>query len=292
MHKQSLFFSDASNSFRHRLFRNVIRALTGFTATAMPHMSTKLAKKLLANAYGKRRVDFSRISPTAEFSANTKLGEVQLYHFSGGPTTTLVSHGWADSTQSMETIIETLLSKGQSVWAFDHIGHGKSEGKTSHLFGYIDGLKATLDFLTAREVQLDGIVAHSMGAAAVLNLDANNLADKKLVLMGLPVRFFESMRDKMSEFGISHRVLSLMLRQLSTEYFKDWNELSPEKHRIKLKENVLVVHGKQDRQCPIDELEDFVRGTSVRKVISPELGHRRILTDKAVMDEMSAFLHG
>ncbi len=268
-----------------------MRAITAVAATTLPQLSARAAKKFLANAYGKRRVLFEQTTPVAEFTAPTKLGNVQLYQFGEGNNHVLVTHGWADSTQGMETVINTLLSQGHCVWAFDHIGHGRSDGKTTHLFAFIDGLKSTLDFLASKEIQIDGIVAHSMGGVAVLNLDPSELANKKLVLMGLPVRLFESMGKLMNNFGISKRVLPLMLQAVSTEFQQDWNDLSPEKHRDKLMANVLLIHGERDRQAPVADLENFARGTAAKTFISPELGHRKLLIDLAVLDELSDFLH-
>lgn len=282
---KSIYFGSDKSEF----VRGLTSVLTGLLAEAFPKITLNASKELLINPRGRRTVKFRNIIPTEELDIKTILGSVHLYHFVGGEKHFLVVHGWADSTQSMETIIQTLLSQGHTVWAMDHIGHGLSEGNRSHLFGYIEGLKEVIREIEKKGLHLSGVVAHSMGGAAIINLGADFLEDKKLVMMGVPVRIFESMFDRMSEVGISKKVLDNLLDSISEEFNESWKNLHPLKHTDKIKNNFMFIHDKNDEQCSYEDVIQLLEGKSALSYLTENLGHRKILRDQNVMKKIVEF---
>ena len=86
-------------------------------------------------------------------------------------TNIILVHGIGEYCERYRHVAEFLTGIGCAVYAFDHVGHGKSEGKRGCMtyadaFGIINKLKADL---IAKEPQIPVIIyGHSMGGGVVL----------------------------------------------------------------------------------------------------------------------------
>ena len=285
MQTKSIYFKDSSPKSK-----TALKALTTVATKVAPALTLQASKRVLTRPSGKRTVEFKHLLPTHEYKVKTRLGDVHLYYFKGGSTQHLVAHGWADTTQSMESVIINALELGHSVWALDHIGHGKSSGKKSHLFAYIEGLKQVIDMVESVHSPIHVLTGHSSGAAAILNLDKEYLKERKVILMGTPIRFFENMSNKLDELGIHPKVLDDLLEDVSKEFQTDWKKLRPMQHKSKLAENFLFIHDEEDKFCPYADLEVFLMNSSAKSFVTKGLGHRQILWQPRVMQKVSEFL--
>ena len=167
-----------------------------------PKTTTKLTLKLLCNPHSKRNYKFKHLTPTQSFSVSTRLGGIQTYLF-GNPENpaVLLNHGWADTSRRMEGVIKQLLENGYCAYTFDQIGHGKSEGNISHLFGFVDSLESVIKHIEKKH-PLKAIISHSMGGLATLNLPQEHFSNKRIALISPPVKFFEEMMRTIGKVGI------------------------------------------------------------------------------------------
>lgn len=287
MAAKTLYFGSNPNL----MLKTILKFTTTVFPVIAPRTSLRTSRKILINPFGPRNRTFKEITPSNEMKVDSYMGKVHLYHFSGGSKHILLCHGWADSSQSLESIIKSFLEQGYSVWAMDHIGHGKSDGKESHLFGYIDGLKNVIHFLEQEDVFLEGIIAHSMGGVALLNLEKSFLEKKKFVLMGAPYMFFESMFEKMNQMGIHQKILTNLLDFISKSYNLEWKALDPKSHKFKIDENFLIIHDKLDDFSPFEDFKNFVTGTKAKVFVTDNLGHRKILRDQEVRNKLTEFFN-
>ncbi len=282
---KQIYFGDGFNS----ITRGILSYTTAMAHNLVPKLTLKTSYKVLVNPHSRRSVSFKELRPKLQFKVQTKLGKIHLYKFSEGRKCILISHGWGDTSGSFYYLIKFLIDQGYSVWSFDHIGHGQSEGNISHLFGFIEGFKSVLDQLDKWDLNVYGIVAHSMGAAALLNLDKHYLIDKKLFLLSTPIKFFESMFTKMDQAGISKRILKSLLEDVSSQYGRSWKELHPFMHYDKVSalaklDNTLFIHDKDDHDCSYEDLADYVARTNMPLMTTKELGHRKLLRDNTVFE--------
>lgn len=119
------------------------------------------------------RIFWRRLAPAGEIKA-----------------TLLVVHGWAEHSGRYGNVYDTLLPLGFQIFAVDHQGHGKSEGKR----GYVDRLGDFCDDLYQlyREQivgQLGGkkffVLGHSMGSIVAMHYAAAHAGEMAgLVLSG------------------------------------------------------------------------------------------------------------
>lgn len=80
----------------------------------------------------------------------------------------IICHGIAEHSGRYERVAEALVSKGIAVYANDHRGHGKSEGKRCDIDRfdqYIDDIKTFFDLIKAENPELPVfLLGHSMGS--------------------------------------------------------------------------------------------------------------------------------
>ena len=135
------YFNQSENKFG---LASMGRSFTSGLSTLTPRFSAFLGKNILMRPYGRRSYKIELIQPEHELNILTSMGIVHVNIFGEGSKVVIVSHGWEDNSQSFQQMILALTKQGYRVAAFDHIGHGKSSGKKSHLLSFIE----TLNLLT------------------------------------------------------------------------------------------------------------------------------------------------
>lgn len=285
---KQVYFNEEKLPF---LKRRTINLVTKVGHSVAPDYMLKLSYKYLINPFSRRSVHFDNIQPTEILNVDCKLGKISLYKFEGGEKNILLTHGWADTSQSFRFLIKDLLKRGYTVWSFDQIGHGKSEGNISHLPGFIDGLKNVLNFFEVRNLSINTIISHSMGGAPILNIENTILKDTKIIFISLPVNMFQTMFEKMESMGIAKRVLISLLNDVSDDFNVTWSKLAPHNHKQKLNENYLFIHDLNDKVSPYLDLVGFTLNSKSELFTTQELGHRKVLSSKVVMNKIGEFIN-
>lgn len=266
------------------------RGFTSVLSTISPRLSAFLGKNILMRPYGRRSYGVELIMPDNEINILTSMGIVHVNIFGEGNKVVIVSHGWEDNSQSFQQMILALTEQGYRVAAIDHIGHGKSSGKKSHLLSFIETLNLLIEHFNENKLPVKAIIGHSMGAIATLNLPFNMLNDKKIILISSPIKFFELMFKKVEQVGISRKLLKRVLESISLSYGKTWHQLTAEHHREKLALNITFIHDINDRFAPFDDVKHFLKQEKNTLITTEGLGHRKILGDTKVIENISQVL--
>lgn len=282
-------FSYFNNQQHTSLINRVSRGVTGGAANWLPSLSTKLGKFLLMSPHGRREYQLTDLPATRSMRLFTSMGWVHVNLFGNGQQMVILSHGWADHSGSFTGIINALVNQGYCVAAIDHIGHGQSQGKQSNLMVFIEALDILLTRLADERAQVIGLVGHSMGAAAMLSLPEYHLKGKRLVLISTPVKFFEVMFERVSQAGISGKMLTLVLEALSRRGMH-WRKIQQLILNNSNGENVTFIHDREDSYAPFNHLIDVMGESKSRLKTTSGLGHRKILRDNAVIDEVTQIL--
>lgn len=263
------------------------RALSGGLTSLSPKVSLSLGKKLLLNPFGKRSYAFKALQPLEVHNINTSLGDAHVAVFGEGRELVIVSHGWADNSSGFEAMIAHLLTQGFKVAAVDHVAHGKSSGKHTHLLNFIETLSETVQYFEKNNQQIHAIVAHSMGAVATLNLPMDILKHKKLVLIATPINFFELMFEKVDKAGISTKLLTHVLESIGKQFGRDWQSLCLSQHTEKLSDNIYFVHDEHDKYACYQSVSKYVAAQKPSLFTTQGLGHRKLLGDTKVIEHIS-----
>lgn len=283
-------FSYFNNSEAKFGLAAMLRGTTAMLSTLAPKLSSFLGKNILLKPYSRRLYSFEQIKPDKELNLQTSIGIAHVNLFGTGKRVIIVSHGWGDTSESFQKMIVSLTSQGYVVAAIDHIGHGKSSGNKSHLLSFIETLELLIEQLNEDRITVEAIIGHSMGAIAALNLPNYLLENKKIILISSPIKFFELMFEKVEQVGISSKLLIRVLESLSYKHGKTWQQLTYENNRDKLSLNVTFIHDRQDRHAPLADVTHYLKQENTTLIETEGLGHRRILSDTNVINNIAQVL--
>ena len=281
------YFSNADSKFGLTF---IARGLTAAISMLAPKFSSYLGENILMKPYSRRKYDFEQIKPEKELKLQTSMGIAHVNLFGSGSRVVIVSHGWGDTSKSFQEMIIALTQQGYLVAAIDHIGHGKSSGNKSHLLSFIETLELLIEQFQEDRITVDAIIGHSMGAIATLNLPSYLLESKKIILISSPINFFELMFEKVEQAGISRKLLFRVLDKISHKHGKTWQQLTTESNRYKLALDFTFIHARQDKYAPFADVSRFLQQEKSTLIETEGLGHKRILSDTSVINNITKML--
>ena len=217
-------------------------------------------------------------------------GVLPVWVWGDGPRTVVLVHGWAGRGLQLGALAAPLVAAGFRVVSYDAPAHGLAPGRWSNLFRHTDGLTAVADAYGP----LTGVVAHSLGCAAVLLAAARNdvIADR-LVLFA-PAAHTTTLTDWFGLMsGFSQSVVERMRRRLERRFDFKWADVEPWRLAAEFDGSCLIVHDRHDHEIPWDEGHGVSRSLPHAHLVTTNgLGHRRILRDPRAVDAATDFLAG
>ena len=204
-----------------------------------------------------------------------------------GPPILLV-HGWEGRGSQMGAFVQPLVEAGYQAIAVDAPAHGRSTGKVSSMPQFA----TTVAALAERFGPLEGIIAHSLGAAASSWAVKVGTRVPKMVFVAPPA----DINDHVEFFGdllsLSERSRREMVAYLERHFDVRWDDVrkvtvEPPAADVSL----LVIHDDSDRDSPIANGQQVSAAwPGARLVTTSGLGHRRILRDPGVIAHAVRFL--
>lgn len=264
-------------------------------------LGTNIAERLFTSPRRHRRPDRERgvLARGWEFSIDVELrtprrhGErrrVRAWRWGHGPTVLLV-HGWEGRGSQLGGFVEPLVRAGLSVVAFDAPGHGDSPGRRLYLTDMAD---CVID--VARAVgPLHAIIAHSFGAPAVLLAHQRGRIDARRNVMIAPAVLVD---EAVAQFGravaLDDRDCSTLEHQIASHSGIGIEALQLERLVGERDAALLVVHDDGDREVPLRSATRLAAAWRQAQLRTTHgLGHRQILRNPQVIDEVVAFVqHG
>ncbi len=236
-----------------------------------------------------QRTHFTLREP-ARASLQTPAGEVITYRwgdFKREPTVLLV-HGWNGWAQQMERFVAPLQERGFAVVAFDHVAHGASAGNRSSLPAMI----RTVEYVSSEVPNLVGVIAHSLGAAAVASVLASSRRELQgAVLIAPPSdpRPYLAMLARM--LGAPKALMPQIEQAAGHIAGVELKRLVADPWTVRrIRTPLLIVHDVDDGEVPISNGYAYTMGSRARVLATDGLGHRRILRDLHVVDQAAGFI--
>ena len=286
----------------------VIRGLFGTAERIAPHIAGKAAFELFCRtpnpkhiSEGERRA-IDRASGFMDEARHHRLpvgrGCVMVHEFrprqgreSAG--TVLVLHGWRSRTEYMKSLIEAYRDGGFRVMSLDLPGHGGSAGRRLNLASAVRAAHAAAEWFGP----FSAVVGHSFGGAVAVNAIAGSivgippLAASKLVLIAAPSSMPDLFRDFGSYLNLGPRTQSAMADQVRRIAGRPLDEFIGSRQLAETPVPTLVIHAPDDREVPAGHAELFAAaGDHVRLRWAPGLGHRRILSNPAIVEDALGFV--
>ncbi|HEX4927297.1 MAG TPA: alpha/beta fold hydrolase [Burkholderiales bacterium] len=202
----------------------------------------------------------------------------------------LLAHGWGGHAAQMRPFVFPLLSAGFRVIAYDQPAHGVSEGRLTGLPDFTDVLRE----VTAHHGDVQAVIAHSLGAAAV----ALALADRKLslastVLISPPADLVGYSRRFARWYWMPEAVRRAMQTAIEERYGVLWESLDVRRLAGRVLARALVIHDRDDRVVPWTQGAQVAHHWPGARLLSTDrLGHRRILENDVVTRAAADFVSG
>lgn len=202
----------------------------------------------------------------------------------------LLVHGWGDGPNVFTDLARQLVDAGLRVHTYEAPAHGTRPERRSDTMKWADSVLATTDVLGP----LHGIVAHSVGAGAVVIAAKKNIDVQRVALVSPLTCIIRHTDGFADSIGCSRRSIAMMRHYAwtysepsSSNYARYWEDLfiSPEI------EPALIIHDVDDRVIPVEHSERLATlWPNARLVTTKGLGHRRITRDPGVLGEVTKFI--
>jgi pimeloyl-ACP methyl ester carboxylesterase len=207
-----------------------------------------------------------------------------------GPVVLLV-HGWGGHAGQMLALAQAVAAEGFTPVLLEMPAHGRSAGTASNLPQFA----RAIDYVAARLVQqgsvLQAVVAHSLGANALAYAASRSLPVQSLVLLAPPASPHAFTRYFAHVFGLSERTRAAMQRRIEAREGILMPLLEPAAVGPRIAQPTLVVHDREDRVNRFADGVAYSDAIAGARLIATEgLGHRRILKEPAVLQEVAAFV--
>ena len=278
-----------------------VRSVFSGLQAISPALAAQLAAATMFRTRRKPRADWEQqVAGRAEhLTVDGPSGDIAVQRWGQGPLVLLV-HGWNGRGSQLGGFVEPLLDAGFQIVTFDAPGHGASEGSTSSLVHFANAFDAVVDAVRPFFQPIRGVVAHSMGGAAVMFALSRaeqrapsepGARQPRLVFIAPPIDLHDFVTTVSSGLGLSpptEQALNSLVEQRIGHRMADLQAL---RHAQNMRAPLLVMHDEQDRAVPVACGESLVQhwpGATLRKTNG--LGHNRILRDPQAIATAVAFL--
>jgi pimeloyl-ACP methyl ester carboxylesterase len=254
-------------------------------------LSPRLGGRLAFNLW-RRPLARGRVRPDEQMvhdAARVEIvNNVKTYNWGDGKRPVLLVHGWRSRASRYAAFITRLLELGYSPVSYDAPAHGDSGGDVVSILGHQRIIRA----LEERHGPFEGVIAHSLGVPFALYAVREGVAAKRLVMISGVADFGYLADTFCAQLGLGPKINQQLRRQIERGYFDGddqiWTRFSVTTGKLDL----LVIHNDQDEIVDPAQAQVLLRNYGDRAHFLPTtgLGHRRILSDPAVITEAVAFL--
>ncbi|MCH8620369.1 alpha/beta hydrolase [Undibacterium sp. TS12] len=270
------------------------KPVTGPQAATQGELSSKQQPKLrpeqIARAFLTPRPPRQRQALVLEsgetLRVNTPEGEIAIQRTGTGPAVLLL-HGWEGQAADMASFVTPLLAAGFSVLVMDLPAHGASAGQQSSIPQSARALLAVGEALGP----LHGVIAHSVGSAVLGEALYAGLAAERAVFVAAPARYEDYARGFAAAAGLDAAGTTTMLTILHDLIGVDVSEISLPQRAPHLRQPALFIHSDDDRVVAItDSIATAAAWPGAQHLRVEGLGHKRLLTDEAVITAATGFM--
>lgn len=262
-----------------------------FLEAISPKLATLFAAKLfstpLKHKIPKRELEMDKNTLQQKIIVPSIKKEIVVYQYGNGQKKILLVHGWSGRGTQLVKIADEFLNLGFQIISFDAPAHGKSKGNSTLMTEFI----AAILEIEKQFGPFEFAIGHSLGGMSILNAIKQNLKVKKAVIIGSG----DSVQDIIDHF-IKKLQLKPKYGTLLKNYFEKKNNTTMDSYSAyqaakEVKIPILIIHDENDDEIPVNAAFNIQKHLQHSKiVITKGLGHRKILGDKTVIENIKSFL--
>lgn len=197
-------------------------------------------------------------------------------------------HGWNGRATQFGPLAEELLLHGVETIALDGPGHGNSPGDQADPLSFAQALMAA----DAELGPFNAVIGHSMGGGALSIAIAQGMNVERAVVISSPAHFADVATKFAQWIGLPNRLIPRFLQAVG-----DATGVSIERANIveaarSITVPGLMIHDRDDEEYGPQNAEQIAQAWSGPSsiLITQGFGHRRLLREQTVIDEIVDFL--
>lgn len=212
---------------------------------------------------------------------------IAVYEYGQSDKKVLLIHGWSGRGTQLFKIADELVKNGYSTLSFDAPAHGKSKGNKAMMLDFI----VCILELEKKHGPFEFAIGHSLGGMSLLNAISRGLDVKKAVIISSGNNVIEILEDFVERLGLPIRIAQKMKRNIERKYGMEMESLSSDIAASEVEIPILAIHDNHDFDVPVHTAYEITKNLSNHELmITNELGHRKILGDKAVIQRIMTFI--
>ncbi len=259
-----------------------------------PRLAGKMAFTLFTNPSRRAEVraserDVHEAATVEKFAVNGH--DVVAYRWGSGQKPVLLVHGFEARGSRYTGFVPGLQALGCTPITFDVLGHGDSGGRGATILDY----QAILGHLHDQYGPFYAIVAHSFGVTCVFHAIRTGVVTERLVAISGICDFSYTAEGFCRLLGLRSTIKQDLLRRSEMLFLPEteiWQRFSVSHQPETVTVPILVIHDEGDDYVLVKQahkIVDAYQGTA--KIITTHgLGHRRILSDQAVIGSVLDFI--
>jgi pimeloyl-ACP methyl ester carboxylesterase len=210
-----------------------------------------------------------------------------------GPAVYLL-HGWAGHRGQLGAFVAPLVARGLRVIAFDAPSHGGSPpGAYGPRSSSVPEFAAALAAVVADQGPAHAVVGHSAGATATALALCDGLRAGRLVMLAPMASPAAYIRQFAALLGAGGRIHRQLVARVERRVGPLRHMEVPQLGRAVRMPPTLVVHDRDDASVSVtDGAAIAAAWPAARLRVTAGLGHRRLLRDPGVVDEVVEFVSG
>lgn len=267
-----------------KMRQRVIHTLFGFLWNHTPTLAKVITQRMFftPSTYKLTPVEQQYLDRGRRFEVSVHDKAVKCWKWGSGPGI-LLAHGWNGRGIQLHRFIEPLVQRGFSAIAYDAPGHGESQGMTSSYFEFTDTIRTLLT--SSNGIQIQGVIAHSLGASAAVNSIVKEHRSLGVVLIAPALRLAEVLYGFFDDLGLPKPIYHNLIKEYEDQFGYHMDRDNPSNLLKDMESKVLIVHDKNDLTIPyVDSKELSNRFQNIELHTTERLGHKGVLTDRSVVD--------
>ena len=264
------------------------------------HLGLSLAHRFSPNAT-RRRIGKLLLTPArraakpgpagiSQQRLTVRNGEICRYSLGEGPALLLI-HGWSGAASQFFPLMEKLAAAGFTAITYDQIGHGNSGGRQTNLPCFIHTLE---DVLAEQQEQqpLAGIIGHSMGAVAAINVLADRHPALPLAMLAPAFGLKRQMYERVTQAGIPRPLLKGLFDDIAAHSGLHIDQLQAEDKLAGYRGPLAIIHDREDPMTPHDLSRTVAEQHRIPLITTQGFGHNRLLAADPVWQALRQWLDG
>ena len=258
-----------------------------FSTKAVVLYAAKLFTTPIKHRIPKRELEMDTNSIQQLISVPSINKSIMVYEYGKSDKKVLLVHGWSGRGTQLVKIADKLIEMGYATVSFDAPAHGKSKGNSSIMTEFI----ASIHELDKQFGPFEYAIGHSLGGMSIINAIKQNLNVKKAVIIGSGDLIQDIITDFIEKLQLKPEIGNRMRNHFEHKFGESMNNYSTSVVAKNVETPVFIIHDEDDSDVNVKcahNIHNHLKNSKL--MITKKLGHRKILGNEKVIEEIIAFI--